>query len=325
MISIPEIDIEPFNQGSEAVKRAIARRVADACGEIGFFTIRGHGVERGLIDRSFATARAFFDLPLDTKKRYLPPERNVFRGYEMMGSRPRKTGHGDETVTDMKETFASNRFDAVGPYYQPPPADWIYAPNIWPAEVAGFADVNTAYYQAMADLSHRLRHIFALGLGVEEDFFDRDFAHHFSSQTWVNYPAHLEPPKPRQQRLPAHTDSTVFTVICSDDGPGGLEVETREGEWISLRPGRDAFVVNLGDMMARWTNDHWVSTRHRVANPPAAAGEQGRRQSLCYFVNPNYDSLVTCVPTCTDQARPPKYPPITAHQYVVNKMLSTRA
>jgi isopenicillin N synthase-like dioxygenase len=124
-----------------------------------------------------------------------------------------------------------------------------------------------------------------------------------------NYPA---PAERRNRAARAHSDYRSLTILKTEDRPGGLQVLGKDGDWLDVphRPG--CFVVNIGDMLARWTNDRWVSTLHRVVNPPADRAAESRRQSVVFFQNPNYDAVVSCLPSCADGANQPKYPPTTA-------------
>ncbi len=125
---------------------------------------------------------------------------------------------------------------------------------------------------------------------------------------------------PGQLRTGAHTDFGILTIVYQDDAPGGLEVQRRDGSWTGIKPVPGSFVVNLGDIMAQWTNDVWVSSMHRVGLPPAELAASSRRLSLVYFFHPNYDAVIECMPTCASPERPPKYPPTVASAFLLGKM-----
>ena len=135
----------------------------------------------------------------------------------------------------------------------------------------------------------------------------------------INYPAPAAPPEPGQLRAGAHTDYGTLTILRAENVVGGLQVQTRAGEWVDVSVPPEAFVVNLGDMLMRWTNDRWRSTLHRVVNPPLSAGAASRRQSLAFFHNPNPDALIECLPNCCDADHPAQYAPITAGAFIAEK------
>ena len=139
-----------------------------------------------------------------------------------------------------------------------------------------------------------------------------------------NYPSQTATPADGQLRAGAHSDYGSLTILRAEDRPGGLQVFTREGAWIDVPIVPDCFIVNIGDLMAQWTNDHWVSTLHRVANPPPERAGDSRRQSLVFFHNPNYDAPVECLPSCRSAERAAKYPPTTSGDYLRSRFTATQ-
>jgi isopenicillin N synthase-like dioxygenase len=135
-----------------------------------------------------------------------------------------------------------------------------------------------------------------------------------------HYPALTETPVPGQIRSGVHTDFGTLTFLLTEDRPGGLQVQGLDGQWHDVRPHPGTFIVNLGDMMAQWTNDRWRSTRHRVVNPPPDAGATARRLSVVYFHMPNSDALIECVPTCTSSERPPRHAPYRVEEHLTRKL-----
>ena len=164
----------------------------------------------------------------------------------------------------------------------------------------------------------------ALALGLPERYFDSSVDRSISRLRVRNYPAPLEQPVPGQLRAGAHSDYGSLTILKTEDRPGGLQVRDKAGDWLDVphRPG--CFVVNIGDMLARWTNDRWVSTLHRVVNPPPDRVVDSRRQSIVFFQNPNYDAVVSCLPGCSDAANPPKYELTTSGGHLREKFVATQ-
>lgn len=134
----------------------------------------------------------------------------------------------------------------------------------------------------------------------------------------------IAPPKPGQLRVGAHSDYGSLTILATEDRPGSLQVCDASGAWsdVPILPG--TFVVNIGDLMARWINDRWISTLHRVVNPPDGAGAESRRQSLVFFHNPNYDAQVACNPTCLVPGAAPKYPPTSSGEHLRRMFTTTQ-
>jgi isopenicillin N synthase-like dioxygenase len=165
----------------------------------------------------------------------------------------------------------------------------------------------------MEVLADALLRIFAIALELPEFWFRDKIDRHSSALRALNYPEQTRAPIPGQLRASAHTDYGSLTILKS--GGPGLQVQDKNGEWIDISPSFESFVVNLGDLMANWTNDMWASTPHRVV-VSSLSGE--RRQSMAFFHNPNSDAVIACIPTCCRHQRP-KYPPITAGEHLMRK------
>jgi isopenicillin N synthase-like dioxygenase len=167
------------------------------------------------------------------------------------------------------------------------------------------------YYRTMSRLVTALMRLAALALGVEETFFDDKVDRPIGTMRLNYYPAQTELPRPGQLRAGAHTDYGGFTILIGEDVPGGLQVRARSGEWIDVRTEPSTLVVNIGDLLMRWTNDRWVSTLHRVVNPPSPGDAARARLSVAFFSHPNYDVLIECL-------APPghaQYPPVVSGEY----------
>ncbi|HEX3953060.1 MAG TPA: 2-oxoglutarate and iron-dependent oxygenase domain-containing protein [Stellaceae bacterium] len=320
--SIPVIDIAGFTGGTAAARRDIAASVAEACEQIGFLCIAGHDIDAGLLDRAFAVSREFFELPLADKLRYSPQGEVAPRGYAALASKGLAATLGEETPKDLREQFMLGTLAPMPAAFETyPHARGCYAPNIWPHEPAAYRAVFTQLYRAMETLAERLMHICALGLDLPEDYFDRYLDHHFSVLGSNYYPMPKEPPLPGQLRTGAHTDFGSLTILCPTAGLGGLQVRMADGTWQSVPLVPGTLIVNIGDMLGRWTNDRWKSTLHRVVNPPQAAGAASRRQSIAYFCHPNYDAEIACLASCTSPDNPPRYPRILAGEHMRQKMV----
>jgi isopenicillin N synthase-like dioxygenase len=166
--------------------------------------------------------------------------------------------------------------------------------------------------------------IFGAALRLPEGYFDGVLARHFSILSCHHYPVLADAPLPGQLRTGAHTDYGAMTILAATDAQGGLEVRLPDGQWAAVQPRPGEFVVNLGDMMARWTNDRWASTLHRVVNPPVGLA-QSRRLSIGMFVHPNYDQSIACVPTCVAPGAQPRHAAITAGEHIKRKIEASHA
>ena len=321
---VPVIDISGFEGGDAATRRRIAREVADAVEGIGFLTIVGHGVDAGLMTEMSRAFHAFFDLPLETKRKYVNTARNTNRGYIPYGEEFVASSHGNAAPPDWRETFAFGRFDLPDdPYYADPEAAYAYEPNILPDDEPGLTETARTFYAALEGLNRRLLHIFAEALDVEPALFLDKFDRHASVLRAINYPEQDRPPAPGQLRCGAHSDFGTHTLLLIDDAPGGLQVLNRENEWVAVDPPEGSFVVNIGDLMMTWTNDRWLSNLHRVVNPPADAAAGTRRQSIAFFVQPNYDALIECIESCRAPGKPPHHPPVVAWRHRHAKLNAT--
>ena len=314
LLDVPLIDIGPYRLGDARAKAGVATAVDRACRDIGFLVIDGHGVDAGLIERTRRVSAAFFDLPLAEKMRVARPAKDVTRGYigldeESLARSRDPNAYG----SDLNESLMIGPVDVPPARYAfAPAAGKHFAPNLWPERPVGLREVYTDYYRAMGLLAQTLMRIFALGLGLPEHGFDARIDKHISRLRVRNYPAQLAAPAPGQIRAGAHSDYGSLTILATEDKPGGLQVCNAAGHWVDVPVAAGCFIVNIGDLMARWTNDTWVSTLHRVVNPPADAGAAARRQSLVFFHNPNYDAAIESLVTDA----PPKYPPTTSGEHL---------
>ena len=313
--AVPTIDITPYLDGSDRQK--VAREVSAACETIGFLLIRGHGVPNRIIENVVEATKQFFALPLETKLLSSSPGQGIYRGYQPCEDSSLAQSRGDTAHPDLREGFSINRVqDKTDPYFSAPAAGNLFAPNVWPAfpVVPRFQDAMTAYYLAIENLSASLMRIFALALDLHEHFFDDKVDKHFSNLVAYHYPPLARAPLPGQSRGGAHTDFGSLTLVQGHPSADGLQVWS-DGRWVDVPVAPDTFVVNIGDLMAQWTNDRWVSTLHRVVVPPEATWQKPR-YSIVFFHQPNYDAVVECL----DKTAPPRYAPVTSGEHLQRKL-----
>jgi isopenicillin N synthase-like dioxygenase len=275
--ALPIIDIGGLSSSSLADRKAVAERLRAACLDNGFFYIANHGVSAALIDALFEETRRFFDSPAAAKSAVDKSLSFCARGFEPMRAQTLEAG----APADLKESFY------IGPEL---PLDdprvlarrFNHDPNLWPAGMPNFRPVAEAYFDTMLGLSQRLISGLALALDLDEDYFA------------------------------AYCTNPHATLRLLQDDVGGLQVQgkTRD-EWIHATPIPGTFVVNLGDLIARWTNDRFRSTVHRVVN---ASGRE--RYSVPFFFSGNPDQQVECLPSCLEQGGVAKYPPTTVEGHL---------
>ncbi|GAA3955417.1 isopenicillin N synthase family dioxygenase [Allohahella marinimesophila] len=318
--TVPAIDLSAAFEGGPEDRQRTGDEIDRTCREIGFFTITGHGVDKALIDDLRDQSYRFFNQPLEQKKRSAPVHVDTPRGYRGLGFEALAHGNADATPPDLKEYYHFGREQWPDePYYTSPEGQQYFVPNIWPDEPPGWADSAAAYYAAMETLTSKLLGLAALGLGLDEHFFDDKIDRHITAMRINHYPAQVSSPESRQLRAGAHTDYGLLTILNGENTPGGLQVQTRQGNWVDVETAPDSFVVNIGDLLMRWTNDRWVSNTHRVVNPPAGV-PQCSRLSIAFFHHPNYDTIIKCVATAGEA----KYPPVSSGDYRAEKYRQTR-
>jgi len=322
-VVVPVIDVGRLFSGTVDDRMAISAQIARACEDIGFFVIVNHGISDEVIANAWRTTRDFFDLPEEEKLKLVKPQAEYPFGYSKFGGEVLSAGKaaevkgGDETKSsappDLKELFS------LGPDH--PQSG--FPGRLFPESPVDFSDAWTSYYSEMNKLASRILGCFALALNLDENFFEQFVDHHASALRALNYP-HIEGyvPSPGQLRASAHTDYGTITILRSD--APGLQVSKDKDppNWIDVPFVKDGLIVNLGDLMKRWTNDRWLSTLHRVVNPVASDtcwAENGstRRQSMAFFHNPNRDALITVL-----NAESPKYEPIFAGEFLMQKHLA---
>ncbi len=323
--AVPLIDFAPFLAGGAGERASVAREIGQACEEIGFFMLCGHGVPQALIDELVAVSYSYFALPEDEKRRLtMPPDR--YRGYiPLRGDNAAASlDDGSPSLPDLKESFSIGPFGAPDDAYRrAPAAGTFFAPNMWPERPTPWRGLWQAYYRHMERLAPAIMRSFAIALDQPENYFADRIDRHITNSSVIHYPPQPAPPEDGAVRAGAHSDLGSLTIIYSDTDVGGIEVLTREGRWFRVPRVPGALTVNLGDLMAEWTNDRWVSTSHRVVNPPPEQAERARI-SLCFFHQPNYDARIECIPSCQGPDNPPRYGATTSGAYIKRKLDLTR-
>lgn len=297
---------------------AVAHDLDEICSEVGFFQVVAHGAGAES-DAAWNAMRHFFDLPLEQRMALSVPSTGYPHGYSPLAEEALGRTLGADVPPDLKEVFNTGPVDPPT-HRVTDPDEWvIWSPNLWPDALPELQQSWTGYHRAMQALSNRIMGLFALALSLPESYFEAYVGHAACGLRGICYPARSTPPEPGQLRAGAHSDYGTLTLLRQDT-VGGLEVTTRTGEWVGVESIADAFVVNVGDLMAGWTNDRWRSTVHRVTDPPATTGGAfERRFSMPFFHNANWDARVACLPTCIAPGEQPKHAPVIAGPHLREK------
>ncbi|KAF1687744.1 flavonol synthase [Pseudoxanthomonas broegbernensis] len=307
---IPTLDIARFvSPSSPRDRAAFVAELGAAYREWGFAGIRNHGIAQATIDAAYAVFKEFFALPEAVKCKYHVPGGGGARGYTPFGV---ETAKGAQHF-DLKEFWHIGREIPDDSGYRP-----VMPPNLWPAEVPGFREHGYGLYQALDALGARVLSALALHIGLPGDWFADKTDSGNSILRPIHYPPITAEDVPNV-RAGAHEDINLITLLVGASA-SGLEVLSRQGQWVPLTADADTIVVNIGDMLQRLTNHVYPSTTHRVVNP---RGEEARkpRYSVPFFLHPNPDFLIDVLPSTVTPANPSRYlEPITAQGYLEQRL-----
>jgi isopenicillin N synthase-like dioxygenase len=323
ILTVPVIDISPYRSpGTPREERqAVARAVDEAARSVGFMQVTGHGIAPSVLADFTAAMDAFFGLPAETKSRYRCPP-GINRGYTPPKAESLSNSLGVATAADLFEAINVGAQAADFPGLSLP--EDIYAANIYPTEVPGFDQAVGAWFTAAGSVARTMVEIFSDALGVGTGYLSQLTGHSIDVLRMNNYrlPAADTALEPDQLGMGAHTDYGIVTVLWADKVPG-LEILGSDGTWHPVQPADGALLVNLGDAIARLTNDQWVSTMHRVA-APRVDGVQVPRRSAAYFHDGDVDAVIAPLRTCVDDEHPALYKPVTVGQHLAEKLAGSR-
>ena len=321
MQDFPIVDISSYMSDSMNAKQSLARTVDEVCRQSGFLAIVGHGIPSKTTAAAWHAARRFFDLPVDQKLEVAMPYPDYPYGYAPLQTEMLAGSIGKHTPPDLKESFSIGPLCRSADFsvFDDQESVFRYAPNQWPRKPAEFRAAWSAYYEEMEKLAATIMCIFALALELPENFFADKIDQHTSAMRALNYPDLSAPPAPYQLRAGEHSDYGSLTILLTEPAPGGLEIFTTHGTWLEVPVLEGSLIINIGDLMARWTNDRWVSTLHRVPCPPADLPGTTRRQSIAFFHQPNWDAEISCIPTCLGIEGKAKYEPVRSGAYLMEK------
>lgn len=297
---IPLVNMSAAFSSDAQQRQALAFELGEICRTIGFFAVENHGLPQALLDAAQQQIERFFNLPLEVKNAIHIGKSEHHRGYVPWGEEKSLGG----SAADIKEVFDMARelpLDHPRVLAKTP----FHGPNVWPEGQPQFRASVTELFDRMLELCSRMSSLFAICFGLPESYFDETLKEHLCEMRLLKYPPQPAAALPGQIGCGEHTDYGIVSALWQIDR-GGLEVQRRDGAWINVRKIEGAFICVLGDMTARWTNDSWQATRHRVVNNGAEV-----RHSVAFFCDPSYDCVVEPMPQFVSASNPPRYAPTT--------------
>ncbi|MER9657822.1 isopenicillin N synthase family oxygenase [Mesorhizobium sp. M0152] len=304
---IPLVDIAPLLDGTN--KQAVAKEIRWALSNIGFMYVKNHSIPQDLVDSVFDVSRRFFDLPMSQKMSLHISKSDVaLRGYiEPFGenTNPGKT-------KDLKECFdfGPERLTLEGPFF---------GPNQWPWDLPKFQELTYGYHQKMVHLAKKLLQGIALSLDLSESYFEDLMRNPISIQRLLHYPPQSGYVSEDMIGIGAHTDYGNLTILAQDD-VGGLQVMNRDGDWVQGTPINGTFIINIGDLIQRITNDVYLANLHRVVN------SSGRdRYSIPFFIDADFDAIIEPLAICVTDNNQRRYEPVTCGEHKLGRFATSYA
>lgn len=293
MRQVPELSLKAYTHGSESEKFRFIDQLFTGLKEYGFIILRDHPVDLPLLRQAYALSEKLFQLPEAVKEGYRGPAGAGERGYTPFGKEHAK----NNPFPDLKEFWHVGRDQ-----------------NIWPREIPDFEPVFESIFRALDDAGRIMLQALTIPLDVDRDYFTRMTDRGSSILRLLHYPPIAPGADPNCIRAAAHEDINLITLLVSASS-SGLELLTREGEWLAIETSPDNIIVDAGDMLARITNDVIPATTHRVVNPK---GPNVARYSMPFFMHPNPDAMLSCLPSCRGTGA--KYPDILAHDFLMERL-----
>lgn len=320
--SVPVVDISGWLGGDPPTREAIALAVDHACRTVGFMQIVGHDIPDDAVDGLIAAIDGFFHLPIEYKREYSAPRSSVNRGYTAPRAERLSYSLGVASAADLFEAF--NIGSTASQFPELDLDTEIYAENIWPDQPPLFESHMSLWFQRAGALARTMTSIFAMALGLSDDYFAAFTDHSIDVLRVNNYRVpddHVV--EPDQFGMGAHTDYGIVTVLWADRVPG-LQILRPDASWCGVVPEPGALLINLGDLLSRWTNDRWMSTMHRVVPPTDDTGTLVRRRSAAYFHDGNSDAVISTLQPCRDTGGASSYDDVTVAEHLDQKLGGSR-
>ena len=304
--SIPVVSLEAFRRGGEA-EQGFVRTAGDALADLGFFALADHGVGSEVIRRSYAAAEAFFSQADPDKLRYEVPELKGQRGFTRFGREHAK----DHPAPDLKEFWHVGRDLPEGH-----PLRSVNPPNVWPDSPADFEPAFRRLYQELDACAATLLEAVALYLGEPRESISEMARDGTTILRVIHYPPIPDDAPAQSMRAAPHEDINLITLLCEATA-GGLELLTRQGDWVAIEAIPGQIIVDAGDMLQNLSNGLLRSTTHRVTNP---GNSRERRFSMPFFVHPRPEVPLNPLDSCVRSAGERRYPDITAGEYLAQRL-----
>lgn len=302
---VPELSLMSFVNGTNTDKQRFVDNLFRGLKDYGFIVLVDHPVDHKLTDKAYNLIHEFFQLPDETKKKYVCKEGGGQRGYTAFGVEHAKNSQ----YPDLKEFWHVGREALVDPKFQK-----YFPENLWPTEVAEFKDTFLKLYNGLDTTAFVIMDALGMALDVPQSYFRTMLQDGNSILRPIHYPP-LGPAAPKNAvRSAAHEDINLITVMVGATA-SGLELLDRDGKWLPVKTNEKQLVVDSGDMLSRLTNDVIPATTHRVVNPDNATSN---RYSMPFFVHPNPDTVLSCIPSC--EGKGAKYPAINSHEWLMIRL-----
>ncbi|KAF8657326.1 hypothetical protein AX16_001798 [Volvariella volvacea WC 439] len=315
---IPIIDLSDISNPDVELRKALAEKIRRACVEVGFFYVKNHGIPEELVENTIKAGEKFFDLPLEAKMEIENKKSPNFMGYS-----PFLSGNNNpDNAGDMQEgfEFSWEPIDKLSKDRSQSDEERgvLAGANQWPTGVEGFRETVLQYYHAAVALGKAMFPMFALALHLPEDWFADKTKNSAAMMRILHYPTQTGTPDDRVIGIGAHTDWECFTILWQQPGIQALQVRDNENKWVDAPSIPGTLLINLGDQLARWSNDTFKSTVHRAMNRSGA-----RRYSIPLFFGTDYNVRLEPIPGCVSEDRPYKYDVITAGEYLKSRFVAT--
>lgn len=305
MSTVPELSLAAYTQGNDKEKKQFIDDLYQGLVDYGFITLVDHPVSEDLLNKAYALSEEFFNLPVETKKKYALTDNGFQRGYTPFGTEHAK----DSSVADLKEFWHVGRnLSESHRFYKQ------YPKNVWPPEVKEFDQVFSKIYTELENCADIILEALTLPLELEKTYFKEMTRDGNSILRLLHYPPLPADRDPRSVRAAAHEDINLITILVSASA-SGLELMDRKGNWLPVESKPNALIVDSGDMLSRITNDVIPSTTHRVVNPKDATTS---RYSMPFFMHPHPEAMLSCLPSCKGNGA--KYPDILAEDFLKQRL-----
>lgn len=303
---VPELSLNSYIEGSENDRSRFVDEFFNGLKDYGFIVLKDHPIPDALLNKAYTLVQELFALSTEEKMQYALADKGFQRGYTPFGKEHAK----DSKVMDLKEFWHVGRDLPAGHRYE-----GNYPKNIWPKEIPEFQKVLSQIFKSLDETGKVMLEALTLPLEVSKSYFNERVSEGNSILRLLHYPPIPEGADPRCLRAAPHEDINLITILVSAT-TSGLQLKDRDGTWLPIESDPNSLIVDAGDMLARITNDVIPSTTHQVVNPE---GANGPRYSMPFFMHPNPDAMLTCLPSCEGKSGA-KYPPITSEEFLFQRL-----